>query len=118
MNRCDDHARNHAAFWDGRQLSLTPAFDLSPGPRSGETATQAMAFDVNGRIRPSNFAALVAHSRTYGLSETQARERVDRIVDAIRSNWATASDIGELSAANRDYLWGLQILNPAAFYGY
>ena len=24
----DDHARNHAAFWDGKMLSLTPAYDL------------------------------------------------------------------------------------------
>ena len=23
----DDHARNHAAFWNGNQLSLTPAYD-------------------------------------------------------------------------------------------
>lgn len=24
----DDHARNHAAFWDGERLSLTPAYDI------------------------------------------------------------------------------------------
>ena len=24
----DDHARNHAAFWDGHALELTPAYDL------------------------------------------------------------------------------------------
>jgi serine/threonine-protein kinase HipA len=29
----DDHARNHAAFWDGTSLELTPAFDLTPQPR-------------------------------------------------------------------------------------
>lgn len=26
----DDHDRNHAAFWDGRRLELTPAYDLAP----------------------------------------------------------------------------------------
>ncbi len=26
----DDHARNHAAFWDGSNLSLTPAYDVYP----------------------------------------------------------------------------------------
>jgi len=25
----DDHARNHAAFWDGKMLSLSPAYDIS-----------------------------------------------------------------------------------------
>ena len=24
----DDHARNHAAFWDGRSFNLTPAYDF------------------------------------------------------------------------------------------
>ena len=24
----DDHARDHAAFWDGRMLTLTPAYDI------------------------------------------------------------------------------------------
>lgn len=26
----DDHARNHAAFWDGEALTLTPAYDVCP----------------------------------------------------------------------------------------
>lgn len=26
----DDHARNHAAFWDGKMLTLTPAYDICP----------------------------------------------------------------------------------------
>lgn len=34
----DDHARNHAAFWDGQTLELTPAYDLCPQIRSGETS--------------------------------------------------------------------------------
>jgi len=31
----DDHARNHAAFWDGERLTLTPAYDICPQPRAG-----------------------------------------------------------------------------------
>src|SRR5690606_22413389 len=26
----DDHARNHAAFWDGKALTLTSAYDICP----------------------------------------------------------------------------------------
>jgi serine/threonine-protein kinase HipA len=37
----DDHARNHAAFWDGTRPTLTPAYDLCPQARSGAEATQA-----------------------------------------------------------------------------
>src|SRR5207248_3367846 len=35
----DDHARNHAAFWDGNALSLTPAYDISPQARTGQEAS-------------------------------------------------------------------------------
>ena len=38
----DDHARNHAGFWDGRMLTLTPAYDICPQARSGNEASQAM----------------------------------------------------------------------------
>jgi serine/threonine-protein kinase HipA len=30
----DDHARNHAAFWDGKMLTLTPAYDICPQGRA------------------------------------------------------------------------------------
>ncbi|MEO7786435.1 MAG: HipA domain-containing protein, partial [Sphingomicrobium sp.] len=30
VGNVDDHARNHAAFWDGTQLTLTPAYDICP----------------------------------------------------------------------------------------
>lgn len=28
VSNTDDHARNHAAFWDGRSLELTPAYEF------------------------------------------------------------------------------------------
>jgi serine/threonine-protein kinase HipA len=59
----DDHARNHAAFWDGTHLELTPAYDLAPGQRSGDTFEQAMAFGRgNPGAKVSNFAALLRES--------------------------------------------------------
>ena len=44
----DDHVRNHAAFWGGHALELTPTYDLRPQIRSGETSAQAMAFNRDG----------------------------------------------------------------------
>jgi hypothetical protein len=37
----DDHARNHAAFWDGAELTLTPAYDICPQSRGGGETSQA-----------------------------------------------------------------------------
>lgn len=43
IGNTDDHARNHALFWDGQEVSLTPAYDICPLPRTGFEASQAMA---------------------------------------------------------------------------
>jgi serine/threonine-protein kinase HipA len=48
VGNTDDHARNHAAFWDGAQLTLTPAYDICPQARSAGEATQAMAYGPDG----------------------------------------------------------------------
>jgi serine/threonine-protein kinase HipA len=117
VGNSDDHARNHAAFWDGTSLQLTPAYDLAPNSRSGETATQAMAYDREGN-RESQFAPLVAAARLYGLDVSGARDRVDRIVDAIRDGWADAVDEARMTATDRELMWGRQFLNDYAFYGY
>lgn len=118
VGNSDDHARNHAAFWDGTHLTLTPAYDLAPGARSGDTSNQAMAFDQDGRVKASNFAALLSQAATYDLTQTRGREIIDELVDSIHENWEEATEQGRLRAADKRHLWGRQVLNPAAFYGY
>jgi len=78
----DDHARNHAAFWDGDSLELTPAFDLTPQPRSTDTSAQAMAIGRDGS-RASQFSVCVAAAADYGLSRPEAKQIVERIVSTI-----------------------------------
>lgn len=118
----DDHARNHAAFWDGQNLTLTPAYDLAPGQRSGDTFRQAMAYGRGREGQPgektSNFATLVAESETYGLSVAQARDVVDQLVASIEDSWDDAADTARLSAADKQSLRGKQVLPRAAFFDY
>ncbi len=117
VGNTDDHARNHAAFWDGTQLSLTPAYDICPQNRVGEEAAQAMAFGDNGD-RLSQVARCIAHSDIYHLTAEQAREIVDHQIDIIHDEWASVCDLAELTKADRDRLWGRQFLNPFALYDY
>ena len=44
----DDHAKNTSAFWDGTSLTLTPAYDICPQPRSGGETAQIMAIGRDG----------------------------------------------------------------------
>ena len=79
----DDHARNHSAFWDGAELTLTPAYDICPGPRAGGEAAQAMAIGRDG-YRFSQVAGCVSRASTYLLSEAEAREIVDSQIEVDR----------------------------------
>lgn len=111
----DDHARNHAAFWDGRGLELTPAFDLTPQPRSTDTSAQAMAIGRDGS-RASQFSVCVAAAADYGLSRADAKKIVERIVSEIEDHWSEAADAAGLSAADRSLLWKRSVLNRSSFY--
>jgi HipA-like C-terminal domain len=51
----DDHARNHAAFCNGKQLSLTPAYDICPQNRTGGEATPAMLIMGSSACKPNRF---------------------------------------------------------------
>lgn len=117
VGNTDDHARNHAAFWDGGALTLTPAYDLCPQARRGGEATQAMAIGADG-YRLSQVAGCVERAATWLLSPAEAREIVDRQIAAIQDGWGAACDEAELTAEERAGLWGRQFLNPFALDGW
>lgn len=109
----DDHARNHAAFVDDA-LELTPAYDICPQARSGETAEQAMAYDENGN-RDARLALLVEAAELYLLDRNEAREIVDAQETTIRGQWSDVCDIAKLTTVERDRFWERQFLNPHTF---
>lgn len=117
VGNTDDHARNHAAFWDGSRLSLTPAYDICPQPRSGGEASQAMALRRDG-FRLSQVAPCVEAAGSFRLDEAEAREIIDRQIESIEDNWEAACERAELTPIEREYFWRRQFLNPYAFEGY
>jgi serine/threonine-protein kinase HipA len=112
----DDHARNHAALWDGEQLSLTPAFDICPQLRTGQEATQAMK--IRGGERFSQLSLCIDVATRFQLSEAEARDITDGQIAAVSTHWQTVCDEAALGAAERNALWGRQFLNPFALHGY
>jgi len=112
----DDHARNHAAFWDGRQLVLTPAFDICPQPRAGQEATQAMK--ILGDNRFSRLTVCVDAAARFQLSAEEARGIIDTQLLALRRHWPSVCDEARLGEAERNAFWGRQFLNPFALQDY
>jgi serine/threonine-protein kinase HipA len=113
----DDHARNHAAFWDGEALTLTPAYDICPQPRTGGETAQLMAIGRDS-YRMSQLAGCATRASTYLLSEQEAREIIDHQISVIESEWASACDLAELTEVDRATFWRRQFLNPYALQGY
>jgi serine/threonine-protein kinase HipA len=113
----DDHARNHAAFWDGHALTLTPAYDLDPQPRDTGEATQAMAITRRGDRR-SRLATCLDAADEFLLSDAEARAIVERLVQSVVDGFADAADAVGLTELDRQLLWRRAFLHPYAFEGY
>lgn len=113
----DDHARNHAAFWNGHDLTLAPAYDLDPQPRDTREATQAMAITRAGDRR-SRLATCIDAAGEFLLSEAQARTMIDRLVQTIIDGFDDVADTVGLTDLDRKLLWRRALLHPYAFEDY
>lgn len=115
VGNTDDHARNHAAFWDGDALELTPAYDVCPQPRAGGESSQAMAYGRDGQ-RAARLAGLVLAHRQYHLSRAEADEIVDRCTMVVRDEFDDACTSAGVDAATHDLLSGGAIDHPSIHY--
>jgi len=111
----DDHARNHAAFWDGRMLSLTPAYDICPQQRAGNEASQAML--IAGKNRMSRISVCLDTAHNFLLSREDAAMIVERQLSAIGDHWISVCEEADLAMTDRALLWDRQFLNEFAFEG-
>ena len=115
VGNTDDHARNHAAFWDGRSLTLTPAYDICPQSRTGREASQAMR--IRGLERRSQLSLCLAAANKFLLSNADALAIMKHQTAVIRANWDTLCNEAGLNDVDRRLLWQRQFLNDLAFEG-
>lgn len=109
----DDHARNHAAFWNGHQLALTPAYDICPQSRTGQQASQAML--IHGGDRSSQLSTCIVAAPSFLLAREDAIAIINHQVNVIEHAWQTICDEAGLSEVDRALFWRRQFLNPFAF---
>lgn len=99
----DDHARNHAAFWNGSTLSLTPAYDICPQGHTGREASQAMLID--GNRRSSQIAMCLDAAPSFLLSREEATAIAATQISTIKKRWQAVCDEATLSVIDRDLFW-------------
>ncbi len=106
----DDHARNHAAFWNGKELTLTPAYDICPQGRSGNEASQAMLIAGNNNLSQLKNCLETAHHFLLSQEEAHSIFEIQEMV--IEKNWDKVCDEAQLSEIDKKLLWRRQFLNP------
>lgn len=109
------HARNHAAFWDGQNLTLTPAYDICPQNRTGSEASQAML--IKGDARASTLATCLNAAPDYHLNDSEAAALIEQQIESIAQHWPSICDDADLSPVDRKLFAGRQFLNLYALEG-
>lgn len=102
VGNTDDHARNHAATWDGRMLTLTPAYDICPYLRAGGEATQAMTIGAGSdTYRMANVRGCIERAALFGLTSADAHEIVDHQRSTIEREFDAVADEAGLASVDR-----------------
>ncbi|WP_417814631.1 type II toxin-antitoxin system HipA family toxin [Thalassospira alkalitolerans] len=110
----DDHARNHAAFWDGKALTLTPAYDICPQNRVGQEASQAMK--IVGDENASKISVCLQAAGNFMLSRADAIAIVKHQIMTIKASWDAVCTEASLSEIDANLLKARMFLNEYAFY--
>ena len=110
----DDHARNHAAFWDGNSLTLTPAYDICPQNRVGWEASQAMK--IVGDENASKLSLCLQAAGNFMLSHADAVDIVKHQIVTITASWDEVCAEASLSQTDANLLKSRMFLNEYAFY--
>lgn len=114
VGNTDDHAKNHAFFWNGQHHKLTPAYDICPYLRVRQQATQAMIVGKQGSF--SLLKNALSAAPWFQLSDQQANDKIDLMVEKIKSFWPDVCEQAELTQLQQQQLNGTAILNPYCFY--
>ena len=113
----DDHARNHAAFWDGQCLRLTPAYDLSPQLRMGYESTQAMRIaGVQGNA--STLVNVLSVCAAFLLQTEEARQLIVQQIEILEQQWPEICGEARLSQQEQCRLWGSVIKSDYCLQGF
>ena len=106
----DDHARNHAAFWNGKELTLTPAYDICPQGRSGNEASQAML--ISGGNNLSQFKSCLETAHNFHLTKDDVYKIFKYQESIIEEYWDEICAEAQLNQIDKKLLWRRQFLNP------
>jgi serine/threonine-protein kinase HipA len=114
VGNTDDHARNHAAFWDGEDLALTPAYDICPQPRTGGEASQAMQIGGN-RANLSTLDNARSVCERFMLNRDEATCLINQQLRIVKAEWKGVCREANMPEGENQRLWERAVFNPFCF---
>jgi serine/threonine-protein kinase HipA len=111
----DDHAKNHACFWNGQRLRLTPAYDMLPQRRSGMEGRQAMIVGTLGQGgRESTLTNALSDAARFGLRADEAVAIATEVLNVVEEQWEQRFLNVGVPAREIAALRGTSVLSPVA----
>lgn len=117
IGNTDDHARNHSAFWNGKSLQLTPAYDVCPQMRIGFEATQAMMIE-GVDAQASTLKNVLSVCDRFLLTETEARKIINNQIKMLDKHWVTLCAEAKLNSREQKRLLGSVIKSEYCLQGW
>ncbi len=105
--------RNHAAFWRGHRLTLTPAYDLEPVSRRASVASHAIT--LTRKEWASQLRLFRAAAAEFHITRTDPDAGIDHVVSTIELAWEDVCDQARLTRAEREGLLDGKVLDPSIF---
>jgi serine/threonine-protein kinase HipA len=115
MGNTDDHARNHSFFVEGKTIRLTPAYDITPFPRSGGEAGHGMKITSESNL--SRICLCLGAAAEFGLSDEEALVIVETQIRGIVEHFDQLCEEVEMTQSMRERLRRRAVLNPDIFAG-
>lgn len=113
IGNTDDHARNHAVFWDGASCQLTPAYDVGVIQRVGQTGSQAMIVGTRGYS--ATLSNATSQSERFLIDEREAHLINEEICAKVHEHWRDLASESGLGDELIKRLNGTAILSPLLF---
>ena len=84
----DDHLRNHAFLYDGRNWRLSPLYDVVPRPQVG--SPQRLILSVGEKGHDATLANALSSAANFGLKRDDAAVLLEKLRTHVNKRWQTA----------------------------
>lgn len=83
----DDHPRNHGFLFDGKNISLAPAFDITPTQSTpGVSTFPTQAMNVGAYGKEGTVENILSHAVKFGLTNSQSENIICEMIEKF-SHW-------------------------------